>query len=277
MPAYWKGYLRLALVSVQVRLLNATTTADRITLNQIHRGCNTRLKFPPVCPVHGQIDRSEVAKGYEVADGQYVLIEPQELQRIKLRTERSIEISIFVDADAVDDKYFDTPYYVAPDGAAADSPYRIIREAIRKTKTVGIGRVVLSSREHPVLLRAEGPGLLMTTLRTAAEVRPSAEAFNHVGDAKVNPDHIQMAVTLIESMRGEFNPSLFHDHYQDALRKLVESKIEGRGPVAVHEEDLPANVDIVDALRQSLHLESKPKSGRRAASARPPGKKRRHP
>jgi DNA end-binding protein Ku len=263
--AYWTGNLKVSLVSFGVRLYNAVSEAERVRLNQVHKGCNARIKMPPTCPVHGQLERSEIAKAYEFEKDKYVIIEQEELDKIKLRSEKTIEVSKFVAAGEVDDVYLDSDYYVAPDGPVAEEPFRVFREALESTGTAGIGRVTMAGRERAVLLRGRDRGFVVTTLRSAAEVRGAEPYFEEIGEAAPNKEYLQLATGLIASKMGRFDPAEFHDRYQDALVELIKSKVAGEEPVIIQEEEIPTTFNFMEALKQSLQGEGVEVKARPAA------------
>lgn len=250
--AYWTGNIKVSLVTFGVRMYTAVSEAERVRLNQVHKGCNQRIKMPTTCPVHGQVDRSEIDKAYEVEKDKYVIIEQEELNRIKLRAEKTIDLAKFVPIDSVDDLYLDSSYFLAPDGPVADEPYRIFQEAMRSTRTAGIGSVVLASRERPVLLRPSGRGFVLSTLHAGNEVVSAAPYFADMGEAPVRKEYMELAVSLIKQKQGAFEPAEFRDRYQEALVELVKSKVAGQQPVIIQEEDLPATFNFAEALQQSL-------------------------
>ncbi len=275
--AYWTGNLKISLVTFGVRLYNAVSEAEKIRLNQLHKGCNARIRMPTTCPIHGQVDRSEIVKGYEFEKDKYVVIEQEELDRIKLRSEKTIELTKFVPADSVDDVYLDGSYYVAPDGPVAEEPFRVVREALDKTGTAGIGKLTIAGRERPVVVRPGDRGFMLSTLHAASEVREAAPYFEEIRDGAINKDYMQLATTLIKSKLGRFDPADFHDTYQDALVELVKSKIAGQEPVVLQEEDLPATFNFAEALRQSLEGVGKPAAASRSAATVKPSAGARKP
>jgi DNA end-binding protein Ku len=208
--------------------------------------------MPTTCPIHGQVDRSDIAKAYEFEKDKYVVVEQEELDKIKLRSEKCIELSKFVPADSVQDVYLDSTYHVAPDGPVHEEPFRVFREALEKTNTAGIGKLTMAGRERPVLLRPGGKGFALSTLHAANEVRDAAPYFEEIKNGQVNKEYMDLATTLIKGKLGEFDPSEFRDTYQDALAELVKSKIAGQTPVIIQEEDLPVSFNFAEALRQSL-------------------------
>ena len=268
--AYWTGNLKISLVSFGVRLYNAVSEAEKIRLNQLHKGCNSRIKMPTTCPIHGQVDRSEIVKGYEFEKDKYVVIDQEELDKIKLRSEKTIELTKFVSADSIQDVYLDSTFYVAPDGPVAEEPFRVVREALEKTGTAGIGKLTIAGRERPVLLRPGEKGFRLSTLHAANEVRDAAPYFEEIKNGAINKEYMQLATTLIKGKLGEFDPAEFHDTYQDALVELVKSKIAGEAPVIVQEEELPATFNFAEALKQSLEGVGKPAAASKAAASAKP-------
>jgi DNA end-binding protein Ku len=275
--AYWTGNLRISLVTFGVRLYNAVSEAEKVRLNQVHKGCNARIKMPTTCPVHGQVERSEIAKAYEFEKDKYVVIEQEELDKIKLRSEKTIELTKFVPADSVQDVYIDSTYYVAPDGPVAEEPFRVVREALRQTGTAGIGKLTIAGRERPVLLRPAERGFSLSTLHAANEVRDTAPYFEGIQDGNVNKEYMQLAKTLIEGKLGQFDPSEFRDTYQEALVELVKSKIAGQAPVIIQEEELPATFNFAEALKQSLETVGRPAAAATAPAASKPAAKSKKP
>lgn len=250
--AYWTGNLKISLVSFGVRLYSAVSESEKIRLNQLHKGCNSRIKMPTTCPIHGQIDRTEIVKGYEFEKDKYVIVEQEELDKIKLRSEKTLELSKFVPAESVQDLYLDSAYYMAPDGPLAEEPFRVVRLALEKTGTAGIGKIMLSGRERPVLLRPGGKGFTLHTLHAASEVREAAPYYEDIKQDAAAKNYLDLATSLIKGNMGEFDPAEFKDSYQDALLELIKSKVAGQAPVIVQEEDLPATFNFADALQQSL-------------------------
>jgi DNA end-binding protein Ku len=229
--------------------------------------------MPTTCPIHGQIDRSEITKAYEFEKDKYVIIEQEELEKIKLRSEKTIELTKFVPADSIQDVYLDSTYYVAPDGPVAEEPFRVVREALNQTNTAGIGKLTISGRERPVLLRPGDRGFSLNTLHAANEVRDASPYFEGIENGTVNKEYMQLAKTLIEGKMGEFDPAEFRDTYQDALVELVKSKIAGQAPVIIQEEELPVTFNFAEALKQSLESVGKPaaqKPAKPAAGAKKP-------
>ena len=275
--ATWKGQLQLSLVSFPVRLYNAVHSTSRVTLNQLHKGCHRRLKQQMKCPAHGDVERADIARGYEYEKSKFVVIDETDLQRIRLETTKTIQLVQFIGADELDPIFLDAPYYVAPDGRGAEEVCRVLREAMRESNRVGIGRVVLSSREHSVALQVQEPGLLLTTLRYAHEVRSAAPFFEDLRRGEVEEAPLRLAQQLIEQHTRPFDPTQFTDRYQDSLLEVVTAKIEGSEPILVQEEEVGRVINLMEALEQSLSGAEKKKRPRartvKRAAARKPAKR----
>ncbi|HVP73020.1 MAG TPA: Ku protein [Phycisphaerales bacterium] len=265
----WKGHLRLSLVSFGVRLHNATSTTSRITFNQLHKGCNNRLKQKMVCPVHGEVERSEIAKGYEYEEGKYVIVQPEELEKLEAASSKTIDIDQFADVEDVDPVYFDAPYYVAPDGAVGEAAFRVVRDAMAKAGKVGIGRMVLHGAEHVISLQAYDKGFRLFKLRAASEVRTPDEYFEEVSAGSLDKTQLKLAEDLVSTMSAPFEAKDVKDRYQEALKDLIEAKIAGKEPAIVEEAQVAETYNFMDALKRSVAEAEK------AGKAKPaPGKKK---
>lgn len=254
--AIWKGHVRLSLVSFAVRIHNATSTASKVSFNQLHADCHQRLKTRLHCPEHGEIERSDVVKGYEYEKGKYVVMDDEDFTKVRLESTKTIELVQFIDEGELDLVYLNSPYYLAPDGPVSDEAFRVIREAMKKTGRIGIGRVVLSGREHMIAMTVEGEGMKMTTLRYPREVRKPEPYFNEIRQGEIPDDQLDLAIDLIERNTSPFAPDEFEDRYQDALLDVVKMKIEGEEPVVVQEVEVAKTLNFMDALKQSLGQES---------------------
>jgi len=250
--ASWTGYLRLSLVTIPVRLYNAISSTSKVSLNQLHKDCNQRLRQQMVCPEHGRVDKENIARGYEFEKDRYVVVEEADLDRIKLETTKTIDIMQFVDAKELDPLYFDTPYYVAPDGPVAEEGFRILREAMRQANKVAIGQVVISNKEHIVAIKPQDKGLVLNTLHYAEEVRNSASYFEEIKTADVEKAQLALAEQLVNSLAGSFDPTKFKDRYQESLLEVIKSKITGSEPVVAQKADMGKVINLMDALKQSL-------------------------
>ncbi len=250
--ASWTGHLRCSLVSLPVRLYNATSSSSKLSFNQLHAKTHRRLKQQMVEPELGPVDRTDIVKGYEYEKEKYVIIDDADLEKVRLETTRIIELVQFIGAEELDPLYLDNPYYMAPDGPVAEDAFRIIREAMRSKNRVAIGRVVMSGREHIVALRVQDRGFVLTTLRYAAEVRGAAGYFEDIKNGEVNKAQLQLAEQLIDSMTSPFDPPQFNDRYQDALMEIIKAKIEGAEPVVAQEVEVGKVINLMDALKQSI-------------------------
>jgi DNA end-binding protein Ku len=249
--ATWNGHLRLSLVSCPVYLSPATTETKRIRLNQINPETGNRLKQQLVDSETGQVvERTQAAKGYEHDRYQYVLISDEELRALQVESSKIIELTRFVDRGEVDPVYLDAPYYVYPDGKIAVEAFQVIGQAMAAKGLSGLGKVTLASRERQVLIEPRGIGLLMSTLRSADEVR-TAE-FSASDASAIDPELLSIAETIIERAKGQFDPAEFHDSYQDALRELVDNKLKGIVTTPRTIADPPKVIDLMEALKRSL-------------------------
>jgi DNA end-binding protein Ku len=248
--ATWNGFLRLSLVSCPIYLTPATSEAKNIRLHQLNPETGNRVKQQLVdSETDEPVERTDVVKGYEYERHQYVVIPDDELQALKIESSQTIDLDRFVKRDDIDPLYLDTPYYVYPDGKIAIETFRVIGEAMEETGRLGIGRIVLSSRERMVLVEPHGGGMLMRTLRSADEVRqPEFGA----AEGHADPGMVAVAKTIIERAAGEFEPDEFRDRYQEALRELVDSKAEGKSPSRKQRAEAPQVIDLREALMRSL-------------------------
>jgi len=215
--AYWKGYLKLSLVSCPVALFPASSEREKISFNQINKKTGNRIRYRKVDAETGnEVDSSEIIKGYEVGKDRYIEIEPEELEAIAIESKRTIEIDEFVPKQEIDELYLNSPYYLAPDGEVGQQAFAVIREAIRKEGMVALGRVVFTSREHVIALEPRGKGLLGITLPYPYEVKED-EYFEDIPDEKIPKDMLELASHIVETKSGHFEPEKFEDRYEDAL------------------------------------------------------------
>ena len=275
--AYWKGYLKLSLVSCPVALFPASTEREKITFNQINKKTGNRIKFRKVDAETGdEVDSSDIVKGYEVGKGEYIEIEPEELEAIAIESKRTIEIDEFVPKKEIDELYLNSPYYIVPDGEVGQQAFAVIREAIRKEGMVALARVVFTSREHVIALEPRGKGLLGMTLRYPYEVRKEDEYFDDIEDEKIPKDMMELASHIVETKSGHFKPEEFEDHYEDALKELLKKKQSGEKIEAPRQREPAKVISLMDALRRSVDAErvggGGEKNERRAAAHRTPKK-----
>src|SRR5438874_553846 len=248
--AYWKGYLKLSLVSCPVALFPASSEREKISFHQINEDTGNRIKYRKVDAETGdEVGSEKIIKGYEVGKGQYIQVEPEELEAIAIESKRTIEIDEFVPKKEIDELYLNSPYYLVPDGEVGQQAFAVIREAIRKEGMVALGRVVFTSREHVIALEPRGKGLLGVTLRYPYEVRKEDEYFHDIAEEKIPKDMLELASHIVETKSGHFNPEEFEDHYEDALTELLKKKQHGE-TIERPTEHAPSNViNLMDALR----------------------------
>lgn len=276
----WKGHLKLSLVSCPVRLYNATTSNDRVSFNLLHKDTHNRIQMKPHDPELGPVERADLVKGYQYEKDQYVVFTDDDLAKVQIRSSQAIVIEKFVDANDVDQLYYDLPYYLAPDGAVAEETFRVIQHAMRQKNKVGLSRIVLSSRERLIALTVRDQGLLMMTLRTADEVRDSKDYFTDIKDAAPEQEMLDLASQLIEQKSGAFDPSEFRDGYQEAVIELIKAKIKGQEPVIAKAPERGKVINLMDALRRSLEdakppAQSKPRKTAAKPAAKPAAKGKR--
>lgn len=255
--ASWKGYLRLSLVSCPVKLFPATTSKDRITFNQLHKETHNRINMKPVDPELGLVERSDLVRGYEYDDKQYVIIEDSDLESVKIESNHTINIEAFVDEGSVDVIYQDAPYYLAPDGAMAEETFVVLREAMRKSGKLAIGRLVLSSRERVITISPRETGMFVCTLRNPNEVRGTAEYFGNIPVGNPDQEMLDLAAKLIDQKTTEFNPADYEDRYEVALMAMIKEKLKGHKPIVAAAPERGNVVNLMDALKASLS-QSKP-------------------
>ncbi len=262
--AYWKGYLKLSLVSCPIALYPATSEREKISFHQLNRETGHRIKYRKVDAETGdEVPAGDIVKGYEVAKGEYIELEPDELEAVALESKRTIEIDEFVPKSEIDELYMRDPYYIAPDGEVGQQAFAVIREAIRKEGMVALGKVIFTNREHVIALEARDKGMVGITLRYPYEVRNAADYFDDIEDEKVPKDMLDLALHIVDTKRGKFEPEKFEDQYEDALKDLLRKKQKGE-PIERPKEPARSNViNLMDALRQSVKSESKSVGERR--------------
>jgi len=273
--ALWTGQLRLSLVSVPVALYPALKSGARLSFHQVHAPSGKRIRYEKVVPGIGAVDTDDIRKGYEISRGHYVLLEDEEIEKVRVESRQTCELVQFVDHCEIDPIYFDRPYYLSPADDLAEEPYRVVRDALRETKKVALGQIVLRGREYIVSIKPCGKGLLLETLRFADEVRKATAFFDEIGAAKSDKELVELAEELIERKSAPFDPEAFHDKYTDALRDLIEAKAKHK-TVEVTEEEQPQRggqvIDLVEALKRSVRGsegkgKAKPRSRTRKAAA----------
>ncbi len=277
--AFWTGHLRLSLVNIPVKLYPATSSERRIELHQIHEPTGKRIRYQKVAPGVGPVENEEIIKGYEYEKGKYVLIDPKEIDDLKLEAKQTIELVRFVDEDAIDVRYYETPYYLLPDGELADEGYLIIQKALKDTGKVGVGQFILRGHGNIVAIKPFGKGLVLEVLRHANEIRAAEPLFKEIADVKIDKEALDLAKELIKRKAGKFEPEEFKDQYNEAVWELIQAKLEKRAPEIATEIPGTAKViNIMDALKKSVQqgkggVTAKAPAKRTAASAKASGKK----
>lgn len=278
--AYWQGQIRLALVSIPVEIYPATRSGAAISFRQIHEPSGKPINYEKVVPGIGPVDRDEIIKGFEVSKGNYVLLGDDEIEAVKIESRKTLDLVQFVNADEVDVFYFEKPYYVVPADDLAEEAYIVLREALRKVKKVALGQLSVRGREQLVSLKPCGRGIVMETLRYADEVKKAQGYFGDIGNAKPEPELLDLATTLIDKKTAPFHPEEFHDRYIDALHKLIEKKSKAKGRKILEDVDEPksgrgANViDLMAALKKSVGGDTAKAPARKAPAKKAPARKR---
>jgi DNA end-binding protein Ku len=254
--AYWKGYLKLSLVSCPIALFPATSEREKISFHQLNKNTGHRIKYRKVdADTLDEVEAADIIKGYQVGKGEYLELAPEELEAIAIESKRTIDIDEFVPKKEIDELYLNNPYYIVPDGEVGQQAFAVIREAIRQEGMVAIGKVVFTSREHIIALEARGKGLLGVTLRYPYEVRSEHEAFDDIAEEKIPRDMLELASHIVESKAGHFDPKKFEDRYEDALKELLKKKQSGQKIEAPKEREPSKVVNLMDALRRSVETE----------------------
>ncbi len=273
--AYWQGQIRLALVSIPVEIYSATKSGASISFRQIHEPSGKPIHYEKSVTGIGPVDPDEIMKGYQIEKGEYVLLDQEEIDAVKLESKKTLELTQFVDAHEIDVIYYEKPYFVVPADDLAEEAFIVLREALKRTKKVGLGQLALRGREYVVSLKPCGRGLVLETLRYADEVNRAQSYFREIPDARPDEDLLDLAETLIAKKTAKFDPQEFHDRYVDALKNLVERKVKAKGRKIVDTETDDARpgggnvVDLMAALKKSLE-----KGGAAKPADKPAPKKR---
>lgn len=267
----WKGQLRLSLVSIPVEMYSATERKARISFRQIHKPSGERIQYQKVAPGVGPVKNEDIWKGYEVGSGEYVLIDPDDLEAIKLESRKTLELVQFVDISEIPPIYFDAPYFLAPADELAEDAFRVVRDALRKTGKAGLGQLAMRGQEYLVAVRPCSSGLLLETLHYQDEIRKTDPFFSSISAKPAEKDLLDVAMALIDKKSAPFDAGAFQDHYGDAVRALVQEKMKGRKGKTV---SAPAKarggdsnvIDLMAALKKSLD-NSKTPAGRASAKS----------
>lgn len=275
----WTGQIRLALVALPVKLYSALDPREKITFNQIHEPSKQRIRYEKVAPGVGPVPNEEIVKGYEYQKGHYVLFSDEEFDALRIDSKKTLDMIQFAPADSIDPIYFDKPYYALPDGKLAEEPYRVVREALKRTNTVGLGQITMRGRSYIAAVKPYDGGLTVETVHYAQELRGAKGFFDELPTGKLDDDLIDLAEELIHRKKAKFDPAKFEDEYALAIERLVKKKIERHGELVLEEQEEPAPdyganvVSLVDALKKSLA--SKAANGRAPANdtAKPAAKR----
>ena len=277
---YWRGQIRLALVSIPVEIFSATKSGAAVAFHQIYEPTGQRIKYEKTVPGIGPVDVDKIIKGFEYEKGEYVLLDDKEIEGVKLESKKTLELTQFVDSHEIDPIYFDKPYYVVPADDLAEEAFVVLREALKRSHKIGLGQLAMRGREYVVSIKGCGRGMVMETLRYADEVHKAASYFREIGDTKPDDDLLDLAQTLIDKKTGAFDASDFHDRYVDALKELIEEKRKGK--TIKIEDDKAADprgsnvVDLMAALKKSLGSSAapaKPDAADEAPKKKPAAKK----
>ncbi|MEE3627586.1 Ku protein [Nitrospirillum sp. BR 11752] len=264
--ANWKGFLKIGEVSCPVALYTAASASERIAFHTVNRATGHRVHRQFVDSETGKpVEREDQVKGYEVARGEYVILEPEEVAAAVPESDKTLSVLAFIPCGEIDDVYFDKPYYLAPSDRHADEAYALIREGLRAKKVAALAQTVLFRRARTVLVRAHGAGLIATTLNFDYEVRPAAQAFDEIADIKIEGEMLDLAKHIIETKKGTFKPEDFDDRYEAALADLVKAKLEGKALPAAKRAPPRKTTDLMAALRESAGLGAKPPAQKAAS------------
>lgn len=277
--AYWQGQIRLALVSIPVEIYSATKSGAQISFHQIHEPTGKRIKYEKVVPGVGPVDVDEIMKGYEVEKGEYVLLDQDEIDAVKLESKKTLELTQFVDQSEIDVLYYEKPYFVVPADDLAEEAFIVLREALRRTRKVGLGQLAMRGREYVVSLKPCGRGMVLETLRYADEVNKAQGYFRDIPDSQPDGELLELAEALIEKKASAFDPKEFHDRYVDALKGLIERKRKANGKRIIEDKDEGGArtggnvVDLMAALKKSMEGGARAANENKAAPAKPTPKR----
>ena len=270
--AYWQGQIRLALVSIPVEIYSASQSSAKISFRQIHEPSGKRISYEKVVDGIGPVDREDIIRGYELSKNNYVLLEDEEIEAVKIESRKTLELVQFVDQSEIDPLYFEKPYYVVPKDDLAEEAFIVLRDALRKAKKTALGQLSVRGQEKLVAIKPCGKGMLLETLRYADDVREGQKFFDTIGEDEPEKELLDLASTLIEKKTAPFDASEFEDRYAEALRKLIDKKAKAKGNKTIIEDagepsgDRGNVIDLMAALKQSVDGE-KPTKGKKKKSA----------
>ena len=277
--AYWQGQIRLALVSIPIEVYAATKSGAAIAFNQIHEPTGKRINYEKVVAGVGPVDRDEIVKGYEVSKGNYVILSDAEIEAAKVESRKTLDLVQFVDAHEIDVFYFEKPYYVVPADDLAEEAFVVLREALRASGKVAIGQISVRGREQLVSLKPCGRGIVLETMRYEDEVRAAQGYFRDIPDTKPDKALLDLATTLIDQRSAKFDPGKFHDHYIEALHRIIDKKAKAKGKTILEDVAEPeaargSNViDLMAALKKSVGGKGDPAPAKKAAAKKAPARK----
>jgi DNA end-binding protein Ku len=252
----WKGYLKLSLVSCSIALYPATSSSERVSFNQLNKNTGNRIRYKKVdAETEEEVDSADIIKGYQVDKNVYVTVEDEEIEALQIESSHTIEIDKFVPVEQIDPRYFDSPYYIVPNDKVGQDAFAVIRDAMKGKGTVGVGRVVISKRERPIILESFGKGIRAMTLRYSYEVRKEDEYFADIPDVKVPGEMLKLAEHIVETKTADFDPTEFVDHYETAVVDLLKQKQNGK-TLTKTASKAPARPEgnVIDLLKRSLEL-----------------------
>jgi DNA end-binding protein Ku len=269
---FWKGYLKLSLVSCPIAMYPASSSSERVTFRQINKKTGNRLKQQLVDSGTGDVvEAADKGRGYQIGRDHYLPVEDEELEALRLESTHTIDIEKFVPRSEIDERYLDSPYYLTPQDQVGQDAFAVIREAMARKEMVGLGRVVIARRERIVMLEPHDKGLVATTLHYAYEIRNAAEYFDEIPDMKLSGEMIELAEHILDTKAGHFDPSEFEDRYENAVVEMLKRKQAGMPIERQPEAAPPGNVvNLMDALRRSIAAEKPTKGAERKKAAKEP-------
>jgi DNA end-binding protein Ku len=274
----WKGQLRLSLVSINVEMYTAHKSGATTAFNQIHKPSGKRVHYQKVVDGIGPVEADDIKKGYQYEKGEYVLLEDDELDAVKLETRKTLDLVQFVEENEIPPLYYDAPYFVAPADELVEDAFRVVRDAMRKAGKVGLGQLALRGKEYLVAIKPCGKGMLLETLHYEEEIKKSDSFFSDIPAKSADDDLLEVATALIEKKTDKFDPKSFKDHYQAALRELIQRKLKSKGrKIQVEDDGKPAKqtgnvIDLMAALKKSLDSGARTPA-KKATAKKAPAKK----
>ncbi len=265
----WKGYLKLSLVSCSISLYPATSERERVSFNQINKTTGNRIRYRKVDAETGdEVENADIVKGYQVDKNVYITVEDDEIEALQVESSHTIEIDSFVPKKQLDERYYDSPYYIVPNDKVGQDAFAVIRDAMKAKGMVGLGRVVIAKRERPIILEPMGKGMRGVTLRYPYEIRDEKEYFAEIPDVKIPGEMLKLTEHIVDSKAGEFDPSKFVDEYEDAVVEMLKKKQAGKAVSKVAAR-APARTtgNVIDLLKRSLEMEKK--GGRKSPPLQP--------